>query len=86
MKNMFGGAVRRRLARITHGIPWAVSLPSNETTFLSYDTFERQNLKSYYRNAQFVMGVTNGFGSNSFMVAILPKKSHFHVWYGDPKQ
>lgn len=43
-----------------------VSLPSNETTFLSYDTFGRQYLRSYYRNAQFVMGVTNGYESNTF--------------------
>ena len=43
-----------------------ISLPSNETTFLSYDTFGRQYLRSYYRNAQFVMGVTNGYESNTF--------------------
>lgn len=43
-----------------------ISLPSNETTFLSYDTLGRQNLRSYYKNAQFVMGVTNGYESNTF--------------------
>lgn len=43
-----------------------ISLPSNETTFLSYDTFGRQNLRSYYKNAQFVMGVKNGYESNTF--------------------
>ncbi|MBR0159349.1 MAG: RHS repeat protein, partial [Clostridia bacterium] len=44
----------------------SIILPGNEYEFLSYDTFGRQYFRSYYRNAQFVMGVTNGFEANYF--------------------
>lgn len=45
---------------------YTINLPSNEYTYLGYDSFGRQNFRSYYKNAGFVMGITNGYESNTF--------------------